>query len=46
MFEVLFYDRKGEVLQHGIYDTWAAIEVDRPVECARVDIAVAYRVNP
>jgi len=43
MFEVLFYDRNGEVLQHGIYDSWTDIEVNRPVECVRVDIAVVYK---
>jgi len=39
MFEVLYYDCNGEELRHGIYDTWADIEVNRPVECVRMDIA-------
>ena len=42
MFEVLFYNCNGEVLLHGIYSTWADIDLNRPVECVRVDVSIAY----
>jgi hypothetical protein len=44
-YEVLWYDGKGEMVSYFFCLTWAEIDVYKPVETVRIDVALPIREN-